>query len=156
MRGKRAAFLDHFSVNCNVVAAAAAAGVSTDLIYHWRRAEPAFAAQWAEALALGYQMIEARLVAHVLAGQQTELLEGEPAATGPVLEPLLIEQAFRVLGLRKNGPPPVLSAIRKPVHHDDIDRRLTVKLEALARRNRREAAAAAAAAQGIGPDAPAS
>ena len=61
-------FLDELAVSANVTRSAGAAGVSSAMVYHRRRACPAFGARWAEALMHGYHLLEARLLAVALGG----------------------------------------------------------------------------------------
>jgi hypothetical protein len=61
-------FLDHLASTCNVKDAAAAIGVAQCSVYFLRRRDSDFAAAWSKALALGYEMLETRLVGHALAG----------------------------------------------------------------------------------------
>jgi len=64
---KRSAFLDSLAAGCNVRAACAAAKVSPSWAYGTRRCDPDFAADWGEAIQIGYDQIESALIAHVLA-----------------------------------------------------------------------------------------
>lgn len=93
----REAFLDHLAATCNVSASAAAIGVNPSTVYHKRRGDPAFVAQWEEALACGYQMLETRLVGHALAsGAVTDLLPGTPPEP-----PIGADFAVRLLTMRR-------------------------------------------------------
>ena len=68
-KGLRRRFLDHLAATCNVKEAAETIGVDPYSVYYLRRRDPSFAEQWGEALTLGYQMLETRLVGHCLAGK---------------------------------------------------------------------------------------
>src|SRR5437763_41334 len=57
----RARFLDGLRASLTVRGAAAAAGVGRDAVYRWRYADPAFAAAWDGAYALGTDFIEIEL-----------------------------------------------------------------------------------------------
>lgn len=52
------AFLDHFSQNCNITAAAERAGVCRKTTYNWRKADPAFLEAYLEAEAEGWDRLE--------------------------------------------------------------------------------------------------
>lgn len=67
----RRAFLDRLAATCNVKESAEAIGVDPYSVYYLRRRDARFAEEWGEALALGYQMLETRLVGHALAGKGT-------------------------------------------------------------------------------------
>jgi hypothetical protein len=62
-------FLDHLASTGNISASARVIGVGLGSVYNLRRRDPGFAAEWGEALKLGYQMLETRLMGHVLAGK---------------------------------------------------------------------------------------
>lgn len=63
---KRALFLDAVSEHCNIRRAARKAMVSKTTAYRHYRSDPAFAAEWIEALRQGYVRLEERLLAHAL------------------------------------------------------------------------------------------
>lgn len=54
------------AATCNVRAAAAAAGFSTEACYKQRVRRPAFAADWARALEQGYERLETMLIEMML------------------------------------------------------------------------------------------
>ncbi|HEY6815311.1 MAG TPA: hypothetical protein VI168_07215 [Croceibacterium sp.] len=58
----QAVFLDHLAASCNVSWSAVQAGISTPTAYNHRRANPAFAREWEEALRHGYVRLETELV----------------------------------------------------------------------------------------------
>ena len=145
-KAMRAAFLDHLAATCNVTQSAAAAGVCKNSVYHIRRRDPAFAAKWEEALALGYQMIETRLLGHVLSGLgRTDCLrdagEGQPAID--------FESALRLLTQHRNaqGKP---HKGRQPgfAAPEETDAMLLKRLRVIEARRAREAGWAAAVAAG--------
>lgn len=57
-----ATFLDMLAATCNVTAAAEACGFVREGLYARRRADPAFAARWRDALDHGYAELEAELL----------------------------------------------------------------------------------------------
>uniref|UniRef100_UPI0035CAFFD7 hypothetical protein n=1 Tax=uncultured Sphingomonas sp. TaxID=158754 RepID=UPI0035CAFFD7 len=65
----KAEFLDSLAATCSVVDAAAAIGVGPVSVYALRRRDPAFLADWEQALMQGYQVLETRLLGHLLAGR---------------------------------------------------------------------------------------
>lgn len=67
-KAMRRRFLDHLSATCNVKASAEKIGVDPGSVYYLRRRDPVFTVEWDEALRLGYQMLETRLVGHALSG----------------------------------------------------------------------------------------
>ncbi|WP_343520258.1 hypothetical protein [Sphingomonas sp.] len=146
-KAMRAAFLDHLAATCNVSRAAAAAGVFPATVYAARRRDPEFAAQWEEALALGYQMLETRLVGHVLEGRRRdEQVEGgDPGDSGGID----FEAALRLLsqhrtaqGKPHKGRQPQFAA------PEETDKMLLKRLAHIEARRAREAGWAAAVAAG--------
>lgn len=145
-KAMRAAFLDHLAGTCNVEQSAAAAGVCKTSVYAIRRRDPDFAAKWEEALALGYQMLETRLLDHVLAGR----CRTDPLATDGGEQPAIdFEAALRLLAQQRNaeGKPhkgrQVAFATR-----EETDAMLLKRLAAIEARRAREAGWAAAVAAG--------
>ena len=65
---KRKRFLSVLAATCHVGRSAKAAGIATSTAYMMRRTNPAFAAQWQEALTLGYERLETALRAFALDG----------------------------------------------------------------------------------------
>lgn len=65
-KAKRKLFLDRLAATCNVTDAARAAGVKKSNCYNLRRRDPQFAALWREAIATGYELLEAALLANAL------------------------------------------------------------------------------------------
>ncbi len=136
-KAMRAAFLDHLAATCNVMGAAAAARVTPSCVYQIRRRDPVFAAQWEEALVLGYQMIETRLIGHVLAGRGRDVLVDDTDG-GPGID---FDSAMRLLGQHR-------SATSKPrrggtrlqfAAPDETDKMLLKRLKAIEMRRAREA-----------------
>jgi len=132
---KRAAFLDTLSMTCNARLAAVAGGVCVRNAYKWRRRDPAFAAEWSEALALGYEALEMALVGQALAGDTGETIHGAAAA------PVAVELAFKLLTRHRDAPGKpgrVTGPKRDYADKDDSDRAILAKLAAIeARRAKR-------------------
>jgi hypothetical protein len=99
---KRQVFLDHLAGCCNLTRAAAAAGVSVVTVNYHRRRDPAFAGQCAEALATGYDGLEAMLVERAAGGGPYVPGPGAGAAPGP--EAMDTELALHLLRLRRAPP----------------------------------------------------
>lgn len=143
---RRARFIDHLGIHCNVQAAAAAAGVRRDTVYRWRTTDAAFADAWADALAAGYEMLEMRLIAHALAG--TGDADGDGGAEMP---PLDTDLAMKLLGMHRQargkpgGREPMRFATR-----EETDRVLLARLAAIEQRRAAAQAAAQAAAEIVG------
>lgn len=74
-------FLDTLAVTCNVGTAVAATGFSTTTAYYHRRTRPAFAQAWSEALQLGYERLEERM----LQAAERTLTGADPDGVLPVL-----------------------------------------------------------------------
>ncbi len=130
----RAAFLDHLASTCNVASAAEAAHVSKTSVYQIRRRDADFAAQWEEALALGYQMVETRLIGHVLAGLTwSDAMGAEGEAPG-----LDFDAALRLLSQHRNAAAKPHKG-RKPTFAapDDTDRVLLERLRVIEARRAR-------------------
>jgi hypothetical protein len=144
---RREAFLGELAWHCDVEKASRNSGVSLMTVYHWRRTEEGFAAEWADAVVQGYQMLEARLIAHALAGNAGDTLEG--LAQTP-LPPLNIDLAIRVLGLQRRTANERPGRPRQRATRDDTVNELLRRLDMVARRKRAEAARAAAQDGGAG------
>lgn len=78
-RARRRRFLETLAESCNVRLACETAGLAPSSAYDLRRRDPAFAELWAEALAQGYETLEAALLSHALTGVNAIAI-GEPGA----------------------------------------------------------------------------
>ncbi|MCW3834511.1 hypothetical protein ACFQ1E_04420 [Sphingomonas canadensis] len=118
----REAFLDTLARECNVTLAAEAAGVRKESAYLLRRKEPAFRDAWQEALALGYQALETRMLAR---------------AINPASEPDLDEMlGFRLLtrhGNALNGKVPRTGVLPRAATREETDAAILKKIEMLER-----------------------
>ncbi|WP_156442667.1 MULTISPECIES: hypothetical protein [unclassified Sphingomonas] len=130
----RATFLDHLAATCNVSAAAEAARVCKTSVYQIRRRDADFAAQWEEALALGYQMVETRLIGHVLAGL-TRVDRMDERGDAPAID---FEAALKLLSQHRNATAKPHKG-RKPTFAapDDTDRVLLERLRVIEARRAR-------------------
>ncbi|GLT02896.1 hypothetical protein GCM10007897_43230 [Sphingobium jiangsuense] len=68
---RQAQFIEELQASCNVMEAARRVGVHPGQIYAYRRRDPAFAAQWAEALEQGYAELEMLLLRQAIHGTET-------------------------------------------------------------------------------------
>ncbi|WP_439540912.1 hypothetical protein [Sphingomonas sp.] len=138
-KAMREAFLDHLAATCNVKESAAVIGVIPGSVYTLRRREPKFAEAWEEALALGYQMLETRVVGHVLAGRGPD----EPLGAGvdSNLGPVSLETALKLLVLHRNasGKPRKGGGGPQYARPDETDAMLLKRLKAIEMRRAREA-----------------
>jgi hypothetical protein len=98
---RQSIFLAHFAWTCDTRAAAAAAGVSESTVNLHRRADPAFAAQFREALDQGYDLLEAEALRQRLEMQRRLRLAIEEAPPGdlPLAAPDIAAEFERVLKL---------------------------------------------------------
>lgn len=132
-KAMREDFLDHLAATCNVRRSAAVIGVPKCAVYRLRRRDPQFAEAWSEALALGYQMLETHVLAHVLAGNGPG-----PIDIGPGEEPIEIDivQAMKLLTTHRNatGKPHRGGPARRFADPEDTDRLLMRKLAQIEQR----------------------
>lgn len=134
---QREAFLDCLAATCNVAASVAAGGVNERTVHKWRRKDAAFAQAWSEALALGYEMLETRLVGHALGGEQGDMVAG-----GDMLPPVSVEMAFKLLTRHRDAPgkPRRANGIpRRYADKDDSDRTILAKLAQIEKRRAKAA-----------------
>ena len=116
---KQTRFLDALALTCNVTRAAAHAGVSASTVWRARHRDPVFQAAWREALAIGYDRLEALVLEHGGAGER---ITPDPTRVGaddrdddqndgaapPIDEPFDFDRAMKVLIYRRgerNGEP---------------------------------------------------
>ncbi len=94
-------FLAHFAWSCDTIAAAAAAGVSERTVYVHRRKNPAFAAEFQEALDQGYVTLEAEALRQRLAAQRRlrAAIERAGAGKGALVPADAVAEFERVLKL---------------------------------------------------------
>ena len=85
-QARRATFLTALSMTCNVTSSSAAVGSNRHSASALKRRDALFAAQWAEALASGYERLEEGLLAVAIAGlnETTALREGGDGEDGGV------------------------------------------------------------------------
>jgi len=101
-KGKRwtdaaeAIFLDALAASCNVTWAAEQCGFSTVALYARRRRDPAFAADWQQALEQGWARLEAGLVAAAIA-----TVEGRTPDPDFPIPPMTVADVIAVLKLHQ-------------------------------------------------------
>ena len=78
---KQAQFMALLAETCNVSHAARATGMAVSGIYLRRKSHPAFAAEWDEALATGYALLEAELLHRAREGGQEEVADKDGNVT---------------------------------------------------------------------------
>ena len=93
-------FLDHLSATCDVTAAAAAIAVDPGSVYRLRRRDERFSSEWAQALTLGYQMLETRLLGYVMAPGRTAGTVHELDGSVVAMD---VEHALRMLTIHRNA-----------------------------------------------------
>lgn len=151
-KGMRRRFLDHLAATCNVKAAAEAIEVDPGSVYYLRRRDPAFTAEWAEALELGYQMLETRLVGHALAGRgRTDAIEQDGiGAINPDLALVMLAAHRNAMAGKpsRGGPRPQRAT------EEETNAALLKKLDAIEKRRREEGGDDAGAPKDPGPEQP--
>lgn len=136
-RERRQTFLDTLAVTCNVGLACAEAGMSTSGVYCLRRRDPEFAALWREALLMGYDRLEERLLRRAGAGVNDVEFGTGNAAEG-ALDPEL------ALNLLRHHRPTVEGRRKRPngeihrVSREEAEAALSKRLDALEKRLKAE------------------
>lgn len=132
-RAKRAKFLDHLAVTCNVAASARAVGMSTPGVYLLRRRDPAFADLWLAALRTGYDRLEERLLQQAGAG-----INDVPIGDTEVEEPPLnVELALDLLTRHRvnveGGRRPMYGKVHR-MPREEAEKKLSARLDAPTKR----------------------
>ncbi|HEX8239896.1 MAG TPA: hypothetical protein VF574_09180 [Allosphingosinicella sp.] len=84
---RKGIFLDAFARSCDLIAAAAAAGVCERTVYNHLRSDPAFAEAFQEALEAGYRRLEAEAVRQRLEAQARIRAEFDAAEAAGIAVP---------------------------------------------------------------------
>lgn len=133
-KGMRQGFLDHLAATGNVKQAAAEIAVDPRAVYNLRRRDPKFAAEWGEAITLGYQMLETRLIGHALAGGRTcDMIDQDG------MEPIDPQLALTMLAAHRNalaGVPLKGGPRQKRATEEETNAALMKKLDAIEKRRR--------------------
>jgi hypothetical protein len=138
---RKGVFLAHFARSCDLLAAAAAAGVCERTVFNHLRSDPAFAAAFRAALEEGYAWLEAEAVRQRLEAQKRlrAAMEESEAGVYPLAlreEAVEFERAMKLLARwdRKHGPAGprrVGDAHRKPWTFEEAVARLDRQLDNL-------------------------
>ena len=101
-KAKRETFLTELAASCNIRRASAVAGMWSTSAYKLRQREPEFARAWQAALAIGYERLEAALIARALeaVGEIAFDTLDERVA---MVEKMTVDQAIRILGLHRES-----------------------------------------------------
>jgi hypothetical protein len=133
-KGMREGFLDHLAATGNVKRSALEVGVDPRSVYNLRRRDPKFSDGWNEALALGYQMIETRLIGHALEGRGhgDKIADDGLPPVDPIFAMSMLAQHYSVLAgnPRKNG------TRLKRATEEETNAALMKKLDAVEKRMR--------------------
>ncbi len=139
--GKRQRFLDALAMSCNVGSAARYAGVDKATPYSWRARDAQFAAQWREALAIGYERLETLALEHCGAGMALE--PPDPDRVDPAdpqaPPPFDFDKALLLLRLhraqqRKRDAAPERASMRRPATREETNAALIKALTAAKKR----------------------
>lgn len=134
---KRQTFLDLLAVTCNVQLACAETGMSKRGVYALRRRDPEFAALWREALLMGYDRLEERLLRQAGAGVNDVEFGAGDEPEGPLNAELALillrNHRPTVEGRRKRPAGPIRRATR-----EEAEAALTKRLDALEKRLKAE------------------
>ncbi len=132
----RRKFLDALALTCNISIAAEHVGMCESNAYAVRRRDPVFAAQWREALDLGAERLEAKLIEHGGAGLPLPPADPTRAlAEGLVPPPFNFEIALRTLqyfakyrqGVARKSSHPTPSAADTDAAITELLRRVRVR-----------------------------
>jgi hypothetical protein len=131
------AFLDVLAASANVKAAARAAGVSTQAAYQRRRQWPAFAAEWAEAKAEGWQRIEMLLIQAATATLDPEPSPEEARQDDHAAPVMSVELAMKLWlahrASQQGGKPQRYGWRRQEADIEDVRAEILRKVEAIER-----------------------
>lgn len=146
-RERRRRFLAALAESCNVRLACDIAGLAPSSAYDLRRRDPAFAELWGEALAQGYDTLEAALLSHALIGVNAIAIgepgpddagDGVPAVPGSgfaprSLNPASVQLALALLNRHRQGVDGKPFRGRQRPTAAETDAALKKQLDALAR-----------------------
>ena len=100
---KRERFLDALALTCNLTRAAEYAEVTPPTIYSTKRVDPVFAQAFKDALALGYDRLEALVLEHGGAGAAIEFDPDRADAGGADTAPFDVERALKILTFHRGA-----------------------------------------------------
>lgn len=148
---RREIFLATLAETCNVSLAMEKTGLSKEAAYCLRKRDPAFADLWAEALARGYETLEAALLSHALTGVNAIAIgapiEGDKPGEAPVkalpgsgfdpksLNPASVQLALTLLNRHRQAVDGKPVAVRgKRATPEETNLALRKQLDAMARK----------------------
>lgn len=134
---KRERFLDALALTCNVTKAAEFAGIGTSSIHRAKARDDAFAQQWQEALAIGYDRLESLVLEHGGAGVPIEPDPERAEAAGAKAEPFDFERALKILTYRRGARDGRRVQTGRPVRNASREETTAALLKALAAAKRR-------------------
>jgi hypothetical protein len=94
-------FLATLAATCNVKAGCAEVGMTAGSAYAHRKRWPAFAARWDAAILAGYERLDGGLTASAIALLDPELPELFGPAIEPVVAPMSVDDAIRLVRLHE-------------------------------------------------------
>lgn len=147
-KAKAVRFLSVVAETCNVSEACRRSGVPMTVAYRRRRMDAAFRAEWAEAIAIGYQRLEALLLDRAFNGTE-KVIRRRDGSEERVLEypnhiALKLLQMHRETALEADNELPAEDVA-------EIRERLVRKLQRLKKRNEEEQEAERARLRGAAP-----
>jgi hypothetical protein len=134
---KRQIVLDHLAACCNVTRAAAAAEVSVETVNYHRRRDPVFAQQCAEAIDVGYDMLESASLERAANGGR--YVPGGTDVPGP--ETVDTQLALHLLSLRRRAAGQRTGRAGyapKRASEKELNEAILAQLDVLARRLRKQ------------------
>ncbi|WP_404336186.1 hypothetical protein AB2M62_18490 [Sphingomonas sp. MMS12-HWE2-04] len=103
---KRRRFLSILAATCNVTHALREVGVEgNSSVYRLRQRDPEFAAQWQQALAMGYQRLEEALLAYAIAAIDCQIEPADPVPLGQPGDPAAATTSQPGSGLGRRPAP---------------------------------------------------
>lgn len=134
---KRQTFLDTLAVTCNVNIACAEAAMSRSSVYHLRRRDPEFAELWRQALLMGYDRLEERLLRRAGAGVNDVEFGGGDRPEDP-LDPELALNLLRAHRPTVEGKRKRLGGEIHRISREEAKAALAKRLDALEKRLKAE------------------
>lgn len=137
---RRQAFLEALAATCSITKAAAHAGVTPTTVYSARARDAVFAEQWREAMAIGFDRLEALVLEHGGAGGPVEIDSAQCEALAGRQAPFDFERAMTVLryaAAARNGQPnPRTGRPRKAATREETNAALLKAIKAVRKARR--------------------
>jgi hypothetical protein len=118
---RQAVFLEWFAATCNVALSAEKAGVSPQTVFKRRMRDPAFAADWQEAIAQGYARLEAELLRAATASAGAAPAEDVAIDALPTVAPAVQLGLLKEHNARKERPDSPATRARRAQAVGDLD-----------------------------------